>query len=146
MPTTERLGLNRLEAAEWVRRHTGYALWNTTLRNWERFGLLRNQTPGRRNPACYTVPDLVAAAVVSTLRRDGASLRRVRAAHRALARLLPDILNRPGEWRLAVDSAGHVHCIANASTLLELTKKPGQLSVFHAGELVRRARAAVAKA
>ena len=57
-----KVGLNRLEAAEWVRRHTGYALWNTTLRNWERFGFLRNQTPGRRNPACYTVPDLVAAA------------------------------------------------------------------------------------
>ena len=140
-----RLGLNRLEAAAWVTRRTRFAVLHTTLRDWERGGLLRNQKPGRRLPCAYGVPDLIAAEVIATLRRDGAPLQRIKRARHELSRLIPDILDRPGVWRLAVTPKGDVVRLEDGATVLELTgKTPGQYLFLDAGEIAREAHAALA--
>src|SRR5437870_89163 len=110
-------GLSRTEAAAWVTRRTRYRVAMTTLRNWERSGLLRNQLPGKRVPCAYGIGELIAAEILAMLRRDGASLQRVRRALRELARLIPDILRRPGSWRLAVDGSGQVVRVEDSTTL-----------------------------
>src|SRR5438128_1700442 len=94
MQNPQGVGLNRLEAAAWVTDQAGYSVPVASLRNWECAGLLRAQHPGRRVPCAYGIPELIAAAAVATLRRDGASLRRVRRAIRALRRLIPDLADR----------------------------------------------------
>jgi hypothetical protein len=142
----EAVGLNRIEASVWVSRRSGYTVPHTSLRNWERCGLLRHQHPGRRAPCAYGVPDLIAAATIGALRRDGASLQRVRHALRELRHLLPDILDKPGTWHLAVDGRGHVVHVEGTETLLELSSRPRQiqsqtLTLFDAGAIAREARA-----
>lgn len=137
-------GLHRLAAAAWVSRRTGYRVAHSVLRYWESRRLLRVQNPGRRTPACYDVSDLIRLEVVCTLRRDGASLQRIGRALRELTKLIPDILKRPGAWRLAVDARGNVVRIEGEQTLLELTTRtPGQLAVFDAAEIAREARTAL---
>jgi DNA-binding transcriptional MerR regulator len=111
---------------------------------WERLRLLRPQNPGRRIPACYTVSDLIRLEVVCTLRRDGASLKRVGRALRDLSRLLPLLMTRPGARRLAVAPQGHVVHFEDANTLLELSASAGQLAVFNIADIAREARAAIA--
>lgn len=141
-----RIGLNRLEAAAWVARRTGFPVLHTTLRNWERAGLLRNQQPGRRLPCAYGVADLIRAEILATLRRDGAPLQRIKRALRALRALIPDVIERPGAWRLAVTPAGDVVRIEDATTVLELTTRtPGQYLFLDAAEIARAAGAAVAR-
>src|SRR5262245_13728183 len=136
-------GLSRTEAARWVTRRTHYSVAHASLRNWERGGLLREQRPGRRVPCSYRVPELIRAEVIAVLRRDGASLKRVRRALRALARLIPNILERRGDWRLAVDGAGELVRLESAQTLLALIETLGQpavtLTVFDADAIARDA-------
>jgi DNA-binding transcriptional MerR regulator len=138
------VGLDRLAAAAWASRRTGYRISHSVVSYWERRRLLRPQNPGRRIPACYTVPDLIRLEVVSTLRRDGASLQRVGRALRELRRLLPRLVDRASTWRLAVDSRGHVVRFEDGERLLELTASAGQLAVFNVADIAREARAAIA--
>lgn len=136
------LGLNRLEAAAWVTKRTRFRVEHSTLRDWERGGLLRNQRPGRRMPCIYGVTDLIRAEILATLRRDGASLQRIKRALRALAHLIPEVIDRPGSWHLAVTPLGDVVRIEDGATVLELTSRtPGQYLFFDAAEIARRARA-----
>lgn len=141
-------GLHRRAAAAWITRRTGYRLTDMALLSWERSGLLPRQDPGRRRPARYGVGELVTAACIAELRRNGAPLQRVRKALAALRRLLPDIAARPGAWRLAVTSRGDVVHITREKDLLELTRRPGQYvsSVLDAGGYAEEARKAVTRA
>lgn len=120
-------GLCRTEAAAFVTRRTGHRVPHTTLRHWELTGFLPVQRVGRGNPALYTVRDLVAACMVAELREKRVSLQRVRKALRALFALMPELRERPGDWRLAVTEAGEVVRVErDGRELLELTRKPGQ--------------------
>ncbi len=114
------------------------------LRWWEQHHLVRPLlTPGRA-PTVYRTTDLVAAQALAVLRRDGAPLQRIRRALRALEGGVPEIIEQPGEWRLAVLTSGDVCRLEDAGRLLELTRRPGQLAVFlNAGELVAAAHTAV---
>ena len=145
------LGLPRTDAAAFVSRRVGRRLLERTLRHWEGHGLLTPLKPplggrGRFRPTLYRVPDLLAAEVLATLRIEGASLQRVRAAFHTLSELFPDVLAMPGEWRLAVTLSGDVvrfHRCTTDAELVSLVKRPGQLAVFNVGTLAREARAAV---
>ena len=137
-------GLNRREAAAWVTRRTGARVDHTTLRNWERGGLLRNQRPGRRSPCAYNVADLIRAEILATLRRDGAPLQRIKRALRELRTLILDVIDRPGAWRIAVTPAGDVVRIEDRTTVLELTTRtPGQYLFLDVAEIARAAGVAV---
>lgn len=139
-------GLHRKDAAAFVSKQAAYHVPEPTLRFWEARGLLRDQNPGHRAPCSYGVPELIGAATIAALRRDGASLQRVRRALRELRRLIPDILEHPGTWRLAVDGRGQVVRVEDSTTLLELTgETPGQLTVtiFDAGAFATEARAVI---
>lgn len=136
-------GLSRTDAAAFVTRRTGHRVTHTVLAYWETQGLLPRvgRGRGRWTPAHYTVRELVAAEVVATLRRDGAPLQRVKKARGALLRLMPDLENRPGEWRLAVTAAGDVVRVEGLEQLMELsTRSPGQMLLVNAGELVAAAQ------
>jgi hypothetical protein len=86
----------------------------------------------------------VRVEVVAALRRDGATVPRVRRAVRELVRYVPQIAIRPGDWRVAVTGRGNiVRLDSDPRTLLELTRQPGQLAILDAGAMVRAAQDAV---
>lgn len=136
-------GLSRVHAAAFVSDRIGRRVPFPTLQHWERTGLLRRQAPGRRRPSCYTIADLVRLEAIATLRRDGVSLQRVRRGVRELVKLIPNILDRPGDWRLAVTGSGEVVRLENPDTVLQLTRQPGQLAILDGADLVRAALEAV---
>jgi DNA-binding transcriptional MerR regulator len=143
MPKQQHPGIARLEAARFLTRRIGYKVIERTLRYWEQHGLLAPKYGGGRGiRTIYRLSDIVAASVVVTLRRDGASLQRVRRAMVHLRRLIPSIIDAPHAWRLAVTGAGEVVRIENNGTLLELTNQPGQvaLSIINVGALAEDAR------
>lgn len=140
-------GLSRTEAAAFVTKRTGHYVPHTTLRHWELTGFMRAQSPGRRRPANYTVPDLVAACMVAELREKRVPLQRVRKAMHELFRLMPDLRGRPGAWRLAVTERGQVVRVNEGGReLLELTNAPGQTGwvwVWECSTVTREAELAV---
>lgn len=139
------IGLSRRAVAEFISERTGYRVPHTVLHFWEETGLLpsRGRGAGRWTPALYDVRDIVRACIVAELRRSGASLQRIRIAVRWLGRNLPELEERPGSWRLAVTSSGDVVRIESDAHLLELTRTPGQITLFNAAELLAAARAAI---
>jgi hypothetical protein len=140
-------GLNRVQAAAFLTRRTGQSFCEGRLRAWEARGLLSPlpaRCRGPHHPAVYRLPDLLAAEIIATLRLQGASLQRLRRGLRELSRLMPGIMERPGEWNLAATAAGDVVRIQSDREWLELTRKPGQLAVrIDAGALARELRALV---
>lgn len=136
-------GLSRTDAAAFVTRRTGHEVAHTVLAYWESQGLLpkAGRGRGRWTPARYTVRELVAAEIVARLRRDGASLQRVKKAKAALLRLMPELEGRPGEWRLAVTASGEVVRVQSLAEVMELsTRAPGQMLLVDARELVAAAQ------
>jgi len=81
--------MNRIEALRWLARSAGYRVPPSVVRHWEKVGLLRHQRPGHNHPAEYHEGELVRLRLVAQLRREGEPMRRVRAASRHLAEILP---------------------------------------------------------
>lgn len=141
-------GLSRTDAAAFVTRRTGHMVAHNVLAYWEAQGLLpkAGRGRGRWTPARYTVRELVAAEVVARLRRDGASLQRVKKAKAALLRIMPDLAGRPGEWRLAVTGSGDVVRVHSLAEVMELSsREPGQMLLVNARELVAAAQDEIEK-
>lgn len=137
-------GIDRVRAAALISRRMGRPVAPTTLRYWERVGLL-NPIPalcrGPHHPARYRLSDLVAAEMLCALRFEGVSLQRLRKALEEMARVMPGIVDAPPEWRLAVRPSGEIVRVESDLALLELTRNPGQLAVvLDAGEIARCAR------
>lgn len=142
-------GLNRKQTAIWCQKVTGYRVTHTTLQYWEQRGLLRKQAPGHRVPASYGVNDLVRVRVLAELRRAGAPLQRMRKALRALAQFLPEILESPGAWNLAVLPNGEIVRIESATQLMEVSRSLGQMgwvAMFDATQYVKDAQSAIEEA
>jgi len=140
--------LSRTDAAAFVSRRTGRRVVHTVLAYWESQGLLPRvgRGRGRWTPALYTVRELVAAEIVARLRRDGASLQRVKRAKAALLRLMPELEGRHGSCSLAVTPSGDVVRAESIEQLMEIsTNTPGQMLLLDAGELVKAARQEIEK-
>jgi DNA-binding transcriptional MerR regulator len=135
--------LSRTKAADFVSRRLGQKVAHTVLAYWEAQGLLpkTGRGRGRWTPAIYTVRELVVAEVVARLRRDGASLQRVKKAKAALLRLMPELEVRTGELCLAVTSLGEAVLVQTLADVMQLfARAPGQMLLMDARELVAAAQ------
>jgi len=139
------VGLNRKQAAQWVSKATGCAVYPELVRYWEAVGLLRRQRPGCRVPAEYRIDDLVRLRLIAELRREGAPLQRIRRAVRNLRTLFPELRDRPGAWHLAVLGDGRVVHI-EGQNLFDLARRPGQsgwLFLLDARDYLTKAQRAI---
>jgi DNA-binding transcriptional MerR regulator len=100
-------GLDRVKAASWATKATGYQVSEVTLRYWERADLLRSRSRGLRVPSTYRLDDLVQLRVLAELRRHGVSLRHFRAAASELSSLIRSKAQPADRW-LAVTPSGDV--------------------------------------